>query len=311
MKKIWILIAAVVWLGGCYLIGQYRYPDKGEQLVQTEQPQDEDGNQSVWSTFDLEFEGNEKTSDNPWGYTAGIIDTDFAGECILLNPNTSVTFNISEDLDSFNLAFEIHPWVAESSDGAGINIWFMDSNDDILRKESFLVSDEDTWNDISYTMQDLNGAKKIKILCNNGEKDDDSADWLILKFNDIFPSEFGKEEYVRSVTYFSDEWPINFWNSEMDNLENDFIQICNDGFESIIIVIPWKEFQTSISPISYNDYAFDKLEEVIETANKYNLDVYARIGYSWDYYNDLNESISERFLDLLRDENTYNACPNC
>ena len=36
---------------------------------------------------------------------------------------------------------------------------------------------------------------------------------------------FGEEGYVKSATYFGDEWPINFWNSEMDNLQADMQQL--------------------------------------------------------------------------------------
>ncbi len=201
MKRKMLLLAAVAWLGGCYLIGQYRYPHRGEQIAQVEQNQieqnqveqnqieqnqTENDNQLAWSKFDIMFEGSKETSDNPWGYTAGIIDTDFAGECILLNPNTSVSLKPFDYLSSLNLSVKIHPWVAESSDGAGIDIWLMNDSDEILRKESLFVSNEDMWNDIIYTAQELDGVKKIKFLCNNGEREDDSADWIIIKDNNLF-----------------------------------------------------------------------------------------------------------------------------
>lgn len=178
-KKVWILIAAVAWLGGCYLIGQYRYPDKEEQFVQIEQPQSENGNQSVWSEFNLEFEGSEKTSDNPWGYTAGIIETDFAGECILLNPNTLVTLNVSEDWELLNLAFKIHPWVAESSDGAGIVVQFLDSDENVLAENLVDIGNETKWKNHSFELKEKN-VSTVKLACNNGKNNDDAADWVIV-----------------------------------------------------------------------------------------------------------------------------------
>lgn len=122
-----------------------------------------------------------------------------------------------------------------------------------------------------------------------------------------YNSDFGKDDYVRSVTYFGNDWVINFWNSDFETLDEDFNQIKNDGFNSIILVIPWKEFQTSTDPIEYSDYAFDNLDKVVKKASEYALDVYVRIGYPWDYYNDFNESISERILDLLRKEKVQDA----
>ena len=120
-------------------------------------------------------------------------------------------------------------------------------------------------------------------------------------------SVFNRNGYVKSATYFADEWPINFWNSEMDFLEEDLKQIQADGFDSIILVIPWREFQPEISPIRYNDYAFDKLEEVMYMADVCGLEVYARIGYTWDFYRDFSEDVVDRYCNLLNDKATRDA----
>lgn len=118
---------------------------------------------------------------------------------------------------------------------------------------------------------------------------------------------FASEGYVRSATYFSDEWPVNFWNSEMDDLDAELEQIAIDGFDSIILVIPWREFQSSINPIGYNDYAFAALDRVMEAAHNHGLDVYTRIGYTWDYYNDVSGSAMDRFYSLMEDDNVIEA----
>lgn len=44
-------------------------------------------------------------------------------------------------------------------------------------------------------------------------------------------------EYMRSVTYFGDEWPINYWNSEDKNMEENMARIAADGFNSLILVV--------------------------------------------------------------------------
>ncbi|WP_155831432.1 hypothetical protein [Butyrivibrio sp. LC3010] len=122
-----------------------------------------------------------------------------------------------------------------------------------------------------------------------------------------YNSNFGKDEYVRSVTYFGESWPINFWNSELETLDSDFKQIKSDGFNSIILVIPWKEFQPSVDPIEYNDYPFEKLDEILNAAEKHDLDVYARVGYLWDFYNDQNENIALRSFDIMCKGQAYTA----
>ena len=51
--------------------------------------------------------------------------------------------------------------------------------------------------------------------------------------------------YIRAATYTSDAWVSNFWNTESDHMEEELAQIAADGFNTIILVIPWREFQPS------------------------------------------------------------------
>ena len=70
----------------------------------------------------------------------------------------------------------------------------------------------------------------------------------------------GENGYLKSATYYSDEWVINFWNSESSHMEEELKQIAEDGFNSIILVVPWREFQPSMNPQRYNDYAWKKFD---------------------------------------------------
>ncbi|SFU85164.1 hypothetical protein [Butyrivibrio sp. M55] len=258
---------------------------------------------NVWDKYEIVFDKRNKTKDNPWGYTVGKIDDEVCGESILLTPNTSFTIkNIKED--EIALKVKIHPWVSDKSDGIGIDVWFMNETGEVLGKDTLDIDNSAKWHNIKYQLGKYDSASQIKILCNNGKNNDDVCDWLIVKPDTSFPSDFGTNGYVRSVTYYGNVWPINFWNSEMENLDQDFKQIVDDGFNSIIICIPWKEFQPNMDSIEYNDYAFANLNKIMEAANKNNLDVYTRIGYTWDYYNDSNEYITERYLDILRKADT-------
>ena len=87
--------------------------------------------------------------------------------------------------------------------------------------------------------------------------------------------------YLKSATYYSDDWVCNFWNSESDNMEAELAQIRADGFNSIILVLPWREFQPGDG--SYNSYAFEKLDRVMNAAASQGLSVSLRVGYTWDY----------------------------
>ena len=90
-------------------------------------------------------------------------------------------------------------------------------------------------------------------------------------------------EYLKSVTYFGDAWPINFWGTEDDNMEVNFTRIKADGFNSIILVVPWREFQPGDMGNMYNEAAFSKLDKIMKCADDHGLMVTLRIGYCWDY----------------------------
>ena len=47
---------------------------------------------------------------------------------------------------------------------------------------------------------------------------------------------------LKSVTYVSDAWVINFWNTESDHMEEELAQIAADGFNSIVLAVPWRGF---------------------------------------------------------------------
>jgi len=122
-----------------------------------------------------------------------------------------------------------------------------------------------------------------------------------------YASSFGQDGYVKSATYFADEWPVNFWNSDTDTLHSDMKKIRSDGFDSIILVVPWREFQPTIDPVSYNEYAFNKLKMIMQVAAAEQLGVYLRIGYTWDFFNDSDDAIEKRFINVFWDEVTQNA----
>ena len=106
-------------------------------------------------------------------------------------------------------------------------------------------------------------------------------------------------EYLKSVTYFGDGWPINFWGTEDDNMEANFTRIREDGFNSIILVVPWREFQPGEMGNMYNETAFEKLDQIMKCADDHGLMVTLRIGYCWDYSGDA--SLPKRYAGVVQD----------
>lgn len=275
----------------------------------------------IWSLIEhiaeqnVSIDGKRETEEFPYGYNVGKIQDDTVGSAVLITPGTSIeikNYKVSED-NAIQVESEIHPWVADKSDGATLNVDIISDGENF--KCSYDLTGESglqIWNIPldKYVNTDIN----IQIYVTNKEEKSEVCDWVILKEfsivtdqKDINVQKFSETGYIKSATYFSEEWPANFWNSESDDITAEFKQIRKDGFDSIILVIPWRKFQPDIFPIAYNEYAFEKLDEVMKEAEKAGLGVYARIGYTWDFYDDVNENIVDRYCQLLGDETVQEA----
>ncbi len=258
-----------------------------------------------WSEYTLGFENPSASMDNPWGFNEGIMEEEETGNCIFMTPGTAVDFLDWAPEAGFSLTAAIYPKVAHVSDGLKVRVQFFDSWDDMTMEKEIYIDPSGEWESLDIDPQEDIG--RIRIECGNEDGRNEDGDWLIIKNHLGLDSTFGRKGYVRSATYFGDEWPINFWNSDNDHLAEDMARIKADGFDSIILVIPWKEFQPGTDPVVFNEYPFEKLKKIMEASSREDLDVYVRIGYYWDYYNDSDEVISERFLLLLSDEKMLSA----
>ncbi len=162
------LLIYLVILGTCWIIGRVTHASIPEQI------NTDTATKSTWSDYNIEIIGSEITEDNPWGFTAGIIEDEEFGECILLTPGTSIVINNIDDKEMLSLQTAIHPWVAESSDGAGLEIKTWDSD------EVSSIKDVEIDNNVWRKLNEING-NKIEIICNAGKTDDDSCDWVVIK----------------------------------------------------------------------------------------------------------------------------------
>lgn len=129
---------------------------------------------------------------------------------------------------------------------------------------------------------------------------------ILLTASFPFPAAAGERPaYLKAATYVSDAWVINFWNTESDHMDEEMARIAADGFNSIILVVPWREFQPQTNPIVYNSYAFQKFYKVMQAAQEHGLWVQLRVGYTWDYYN--QEGYNTRFRELLENPSERQA----
>ncbi len=108
-----------------------------------------------------------------------------------------------------------------------------------------------------------------------------------------------KEDFIKAAWYFGEDWPLNFWNSEWDRMDEDLKTIAEDGFNTVMLVVPWGEFQTGIEPIRYNEKAMQRLDQIIQKCDEFDLDVILRIGYYWDFDPDDQYPLLERYDGLI------------
>lgn len=185
-KSIKLLLIAVIYLSVCYGVGQYRNllkegADATESNTADSENAANSGETEMWDS--ISFEGVKETTDTPWNFNAGIFDMEGEGACILLTPNTAVTVANLEDIDSLSFRYEIHPWVKDASDGAGLLIWILDVDENIIDEFTAEVKCNNEWQNYELDLDKYENAESVKIQCNNGENGDDSGDWVVIKAN--------------------------------------------------------------------------------------------------------------------------------
>lgn len=189
MKKSWtISLAVILSLGACWFVGQQINPDGGLKETpeqESSQPVEQEMSQSPLgeTAINLDsiiYEGSIATDGNPWKTTAGTIDLEDRGKSIFLTPNTTALLSNVSEMNEIAFSYEIHPWVKESSDGAGLVIWLMDAQNNIIHEEEIVISASDDMKEFRIDLTQYEGVTKIKFLCNNGTNENDSGDWVVL-----------------------------------------------------------------------------------------------------------------------------------
>ena len=87
-------------------------------------------------------------------------------------------------------------------------------------------------------------------------------------------------EPIRAVQYFQPDANLRtFWNNlDLARLPADFDLLHSGGFNAIILMVPWGEFQTSVQPVAFDEAMFTLLQTVIAVAQRHGLWVILRVG---------------------------------
>lgn len=110
--------------------------------------------------------------------------------------------------------------------------------------------------------------------------------------------------HIKATMYFGNTWQINFWSGEHADIDQDFQQIAEDGFNTVIFVVPWRAFQPSPGG-AMNESMLSRLDELMDHAEAAGLGVMLRVGYTWDMA--AGDDVIERFNAMVYDSSMRNA----
>src|SRR6478736_8102747 len=88
------------------------------------------------------------------------------------------------------------------------------------------------------------------------------------------------------VHYFGTAWPMNFIGGfRRASVPGDFRRIAGDGFNSVVLLVSWGDFQPVTSPCcQYDERAWERLHFLLEQARLAKLQVVLRVGCACTFH---------------------------
>ncbi|ACN16077.1 hypothetical protein HRM2_29940 [Desulforapulum autotrophicum HRM2] len=116
------------------------------------------------------------------------------------------------------------------------------------------------------------------------------------------------QEYIIGTHYTGETWAPSFWsNLDESKVHDDFLRIRENGFNTIIVVVPWVGFQKTISPVSYFEAYLESLAFLFEKSKETGLKVILRVGYAHEVGVDSTPDHNHRILQIASDKAVQNA----
>ncbi|MGL6289331.1 MAG: hypothetical protein ACRC2H_01425 [Silanimonas sp.] len=91
---------------------------------------------------------------------------------------------------------------------------------------------------------------------------------------------------IRATHWFGEHWAPNLINAyRREDVAAQFATIRDDGFDTVILVVSWADFQPVFAPCcTHDERAFERLRFLVDEAERQQLRVMLRIGYSWGFH---------------------------
>lgn len=115
-------------------------------------------------------------------------------------------------------------------------------------------------------------------------------------------------DFVRAVHYFGRAQPANFWDTApLGDAADDLARIRDDGFDTVVLVVPWRGFQRTLRPPTFDAVNLDKLRRMLAAADGAGLRTILRVSYPWNNDPDSELTYDERGLGLFTRQDVRDA----
>lgn len=116
------------------------------------------------------------------------------------------------------------------------------------------------------------------------------------------------EQPIVAAHYFGRHWATNFLAAfRRSDVPLDLRRIKYDGFNTVIFVVSWGDFQPGILPCcEYDERAFERLHYLLGAAADAGLQVVLRLGYTWTYRPEIAD-VGKRTQMLMNSESVRKA----
>ena len=131
----------------------------------------------------------------------------------------------------------------------------------------------------------------------------------VIRFGDqqarepIPPQTKNKPVLIKAAHYFSSSWPKTFWGDfEYSQVDDDFAQIKADGFNTIILVVPWMGFETGFEDgVSEPSALYERLEWLLTKIDQAGLAYGLRLSFPHSFDPEVGTSNHQLCSDIFTD----------
>lgn len=107
---------------------------------------------------------------------------------------------------------------------------------------------------------------------------------------------------------FPHSWAPDFWATlDLERIDAHLERVCDNGFNTVVVVVPWVGFQPQVDPITYYPPYFERLIVLIAKVKAHGLQMILRIGYTHDTGPKSEPNGHIRQVIVVADTNTRRA----